>query len=127
MEEKKIHNRTFKRDYEVTYPELFSAMQGSFDKFKRYGETIEVVEGFEINESQDWWSEFEVIKMMDLLAMACCEIRYANTLTDRLKKRMNSDITIWDSGKMDEFLIEEDKELLFQHLQVVRDYLKNNK
>lgn len=124
MEEKKIHDRTFKRDYEVTYPQLFKSIKNSFDLFKKLKETLSAFEYYEEDESQDWWSEFEVIKMMDLLAMAYCEIHYADNLTDRLKARMNLDIPIWDSGQMDKYLIEDDKELLLEHLQVVKDYLK---
>ncbi len=123
MEEKKIHDRTFKKASKVTYFETFNGIQDSFNRFKRLGESFTVVEDYEEEDSNYLWKNYEVNRMMDFLAMAVCEINGANALTNRMKNQMKLDIPIWDSGQVDKFFSKEDKELIYPHLQIIKDYI----
>lgn len=125
MEEKKVYDKIKKPkiDLNVTYQNIFDSAKGSFESLKRLGESIEVFEGFEEAELGHWWNEYEISRLMYFISIAYCEIKYANTLTEELRNQMKLDIPVWDSGKVDKFLSKEDKEQLYPHLQIIKDYI----
>jgi hypothetical protein len=40
-----------------------------------------------------------------------------------MRNQIIPDLPIWNSGKLDKFLMEDEKELLFKHLQIVKNYI----
>lgn len=102
--------KNLKRGEKVTYDDILEDEENIFsDKAKRYG-----------------WAKYEVSRLMDFVAIAYSELKYGNMLTERFKNEMSLDIPVWDSGVVDKFLDEDEKKLIYEHLAIIKKYLKEN-
>lgn len=111
----------------VPYNEMLECVDDLFsDKAKRYGWTFTNIEDYEQEQSGYWWAEDEVSRMMIFVAIAYSELKYGNMLTERFKNEMSLDIPVWDSGVVDKFLDEDEKKLIYEHLAIIKKYLKEN-
>ncbi len=127
MKQSKVCDKSFKRIQSITYTSIFVAINDTFNKFKRdlpFNILAEGAEDFEICESGCWWEGYEITRMMEFLAVAYCEIIHAGELTEQFKYEMFLDVPIWDSGEVEKFLFEEEKNLVFHHLKVVKKYME---
>lgn len=118
-------SKNLKRGLIVPYSDTVDDEQDIFERINN-GWTLTNIEDFEQEESGYLWAKYEVDRLLDFVAMAYCEIKYCGRLTERFKGEMELDIPVWDSGEVDKFLDEDEKKLIYEHLAIIKKYLKEN-
>ena len=109
---------------DVTYKDICEAIFWEYDYFISNGKTVEDWEDEQVEFAGYTFAIYEVDRLMAFVAMGYIEV-INNALSDRMKFELGLDIPVWDSGEVDKFLSKEDKELLYPHLQVIKDYIQN--
>ncbi len=107
---------------DVIYKDICEAIFWEYDDFISNGKTVEDWEDEQIEFCGYTFAIYEVDRLMTFVAMGYIEV-INNTLTDRMRHELELDISVWDSGKVDKFLSKEDKEQLYPHLQIIKDYI----
>ena len=92
---------------------------------KKFGESYESIEGREISEGEEGYLKYEFDSMLCFLAMAYLEVKYGD-MTERLLTKMDDELYFWDLGVGEEMLFEEEKELVYEHLKVVDEYVSKH-
>lgn len=119
-------SKTLNRKEKITYDDILDLEDGVFEeKFKRYGWKLDSVEDFIQDQNGYWWAEDEVSRLLDFVAIAYCELSYADKLSDLFKNEMELDIPVWDSGMVDKFFDDEEKKLIYEHLAIIKEYIKS--
>ena len=119
-------SKNLKRKEKITYDDILDLEDGVFEeKFKRYGWKLDSVEGFIYDQNCYWWAKDEVSRLLDFVAIVYCELKYANEISDRYRNEMAYDIPVWDSGEVDKLLDDDEKQLVHEHLAVIKEYLNN--
>ncbi len=112
---------------EVTYKDTLEDLSWEFENNVLNNEqSVTDWEDEQVGLAEYAFAEDEVLRLMAFVVMGYLEVKN-NVLSDRMKFELGLDIPVWDSGEVDEFLFKEDKELLYPHLQVIKDYIQNNK
>lgn len=111
------------RRSEIIYQEYIDELENQFRSYpKIFGESYESIEGREISEGEERYLEYEFDSMLCFLAMAYLEAKY-DGMTERLLAKMDDELYFWDLGVGEEMLFEEEKELVYEHLKVVDEYV----
>ena len=117
--------KTLKRT-DIGYDEYLAENDNVFSTYpKKFGYDFMALEGKEVEDCGFTFAKYEVERLLDFVAMAYCEIKYGK-LTDRLQYELELDIPVWDSGVVDKFLTEDEKKLVYEHLNVIKNYIKEH-
>ena len=119
-------SKNLKRKEKITYDDILDLEDGVFEeKFKRYGWKLDSVEGFIYDQNCYWWAKDEVSRLLDFVAIVYCKLKYANEISDRYRNEMAYDIPVWDSGEVDKLLDDDEKQLVHEHLAIIKEYIKS--
>lgn len=111
------------RRTEMIYFDYYESYDVQFSIYPtKFGESYASIEGRGIGDSEERFLEYEFDSMLAFLAMAYCEIKY-NGMTERLLAKMDDELYFWDLGVGEEMLFEEEKELVYEHLKIVDEYV----
>lgn len=120
-------SKNLRRKEVVPYIEIFEWIDAIYDEmYKRFHLGLDGIEQFILDQYDYWWAEDEASRLLCFVAMAYCEIRYANEMSEQFKWEMELDFKVWDSGAMNSLLEEDEKTLVHKHIAVIKRYLKNN-
>ena len=111
------------RRSEIIYQEYIHELQPKFKhypvlKFMSFTE----IEDDELAQGEEYYSTYGFDTMLCFLAMAYLEAKY-DGMTDRLLTKMDDELYFWDLGVGEEMLFEEEKELVYEHLKIVDEYV----
>lgn len=111
------------RRSEIIYQEYIDELE---PKFKHYPAlkfmSFTEIENDEIAQGEERYLDYEFDSMLCFLAMAYLEAKY-DGMTERLLTKMDDELYFWDLGVGEEMLFEEEKELVYEHLKIVDEYV----
>lgn len=118
--------KRFKRT-EITYQER---LEDSKDLFvvnhNYYNWSYDDAEDYQVDQCGYTFAEYEIDRMLTFVGMAYLEV-IGDGLTDRLKGELELDLPVWESGVVDEYLMDEEKDLVYEHLNVIKEYINSRK
>lgn len=114
--------KTLKRDNDISYNDYFEDANDMFALYPKKGMSFTDIEDFDVDQSGYAYAYYEVDRLISFVAMAYCEIKYGK-LTNRLRGELELDIPVWDSGAVDEFLTDDEKVMVYEHLNVIKNYI----
>lgn len=111
------------RRSEIIYQEYIGELEPKFKYYPSQGfMTYNQIEDDELAQGEEYYSTYGFDTMLCFLAMAYLEAKY-DGMTDRLLTKMDDELYFWDLGVGEEMLFEEEKELVYEHLKIVDEYV----